>query len=137
MNLPLNSHDFGKKNGDFNGKNPSKNGDLSEFQKAQIALAFEKAAVAHIIDKCKKVLAKHGCIALGVVGGASANLRLRAALAQLCAQQGCELLLAPLELCADNALMIARAGVAKYERGDFAPISAPIISPKNAHFSQL
>ena len=45
---------------------------------------------------------------------ASANLNLRKRLEALCQKNECELLLAPLEFCSDNALMIARAGREKY-----------------------
>ena len=71
------------------------------------------------------------------MGGASANLRLRGKLQSLCAEFNCELKLAPLEFCADNALMIARAACALYERGEFASIKDNIISPKNKHFTRL
>ena len=110
---------------------------LSKAQKSEIALAFEEAATAHLIDKCRKAFAAHHFSTLGVVGGASANLRLRGKLQSLCAEFGCELRLAPLEFCADNALMIARAACALYERGEFASIKDNIISPKNKHFTRL
>lgn len=110
---------------------------LSKAQKSEIAFAFEEAATAHLIDKCRKAFAAHHFSTLGVVGGASANLRLRGKLQSLCAEFNCELRLAPLEFCADNALMIARAACALYERGEFASIKDNIISPKNKHFTHL
>ena len=118
-------------------QNLSKSPNLSKAQKSEIAFAFEEAATAHLIDKCRKAFVAHHFSTLGVVGGASANLRLRGKLQSLCAEFNCELRLAPLEFCADNALMIARAACALYERGEFASIKDNIISPKNKHFTRL
>ena len=66
----------------------------------------------------------------GVVGGASANLNLRKRLETLCQKNECELLLAPLEFCSDNALMIARAGREKYLKGEFVSHSELNINPR-------
>lgn len=118
-------------------ENSAKSPNLSKAQKSEIAFAFEEAATAHLIDKCRKAFAVHNFSTLGVVGGASANLRLRGKLQSLCAEFNCELRLAPLEFCSDNALMIARAACALYERGEFASIKDNIISPKNKHFTRL
>lgn len=118
-------------------QNSSKSPNLNKAQKSEIAFAFEEAATAHLIDKCRKAFVAHHFSTLGVVGGASANLRLRGKLQSLCAEFNCELRLAPLEFCADNALMIARAACALYERGEFASIKDNIISPKNKHFTRL
>ena len=113
------------------------NSNLSEAQKSEIAYAFERAAVAHLMDKVKIAFKECKFKAFGVVGGASANLRLRGELKALCEQFQCELLLAPLEFCADNALMIARAACELYERGEFVGLNANIISPKNQHFFRV
>ncbi len=117
------------------GEKKSKN--LSEAQKSEIAYAFENAAVAHLLDKCKIAFERHKFKAFGVVGGASANLKLRGELEKLCAAWECEFMVAPLEFCADNALMIARAACELYERGDFVGLNENIISPKNKHFFRL
>ena len=114
-----------------------KSANLSESQKSEIAYAFEKAAVAHLIDKCKIAFERHKFKAFGVVGGASANLKLRGELEKLCAAWECEFMVAELEFCADNALMIARAACEMYERGEFVGLDENIISPKNKHFFRL
>ncbi len=115
----------------------SKHSQLDEAQKSEIAYAFENAAVAHLLDKCKIAFERHKFKAFGVVGGASANLKLRGELEKLCAAWECEFMVAPLEFCADNALMIARAACELYERGDFVGLNENIISPKNKHFFRL
>ncbi len=42
----------------------------------------------------------------------------------------CELLLAPLEFCSDNALMIARAGREKYLKKEFISHDKLTINPR-------
>ncbi|MPB06757.1 tRNA (adenosine(37)-N6)-threonylcarbamoyltransferase complex transferase subunit TsaD [Campylobacter upsaliensis] len=110
---------------------------LDEGIKSEIAYAFEEAACSHIIHKCRKIFTKYHFKKFGVVGGASANLNLRGRLQKLCEEFDCELRLAPLEFCADNALMIARAAISAYERGEFVNINEDILSPKNTNLARL
>lgn len=93
--------------------------EIPSQQKANIAASFERVACLHIIDRLKLAFSSQKWARFGVVGGASANLRLRGMLESLCASYDCELLFAPLEYCSDNAAMIARAAVAKYHNKDF------------------
>lgn len=95
------------------------NSRIPSQQKANIAASFERVACLHIIDRLKLAFSSQKWACFGVVGGASANLRLRSMLESLCASYDCELLFAPLEYCSDNAAMIARAAVAKYHNKDF------------------
>ena len=97
----------------------SENSRIPSQQKANIAASFERVACLHIIDRLKLAFSSQKWARFGVVGGASANLRLRGMLESLCASYDCELLFAPLEYCSDNAAMIARAAVAKYHNKDF------------------
>ena len=98
---------------------PGENSRIPSQQKANIAASFERVACLHIIDRLKLAFSSQKWARFGVVGGASANLRLRGMLESLCASYDCELLFAPLEYCSDNAAMIARAAVAKYHNKDF------------------
>ena len=106
-----------------NSRIPSENSripsEIPSQQKANIAASFERVACLHIIDRLKLAFSSQKWARFGVVGGASANLRLRGMLENLCASYDCELLFAPLEYCSDNAVMIARAAVTKYHNKDF------------------
>ena len=102
-----------------NSRIPNENSRIPSQQKANIAASFERVACLHIIDRLKLAFSSQKWARFGVVGGASANLRLRGMLESLCASYDCELLFAPLEYCSDNAAMIARAAVAKYHNKDF------------------
>ena len=102
-----------------NSRIPSENSRIPSQQKANIAASFERVACLHIIDRLKLAFSSQKWARFGVVGGASANLRLRSMLENLCASYDCELLFTPLEYCSDNAVMIARAAVTKYHNKDF------------------
>ena len=121
--IPSENSKFPSKNSRIPSEIPSEisseNSRISSQQKANIAASFERVACLHIIDRLKLAFSSQKWARFGVVGGASANLRLRGMLENLCASYDCELLFAPLEYCSDNAAMIARAAVAKYHNKDF------------------
>ncbi len=96
-----------------------KQGRVDAQSRADLAAAFQKKAIAHLIQKSETYLKTARPKRLGVVGGVSANAALRTALEALCRRYGCELLLAPLAYCSDNAAMIARAGLEDLRHGRF------------------
>jgi len=101
-----------------------------EANLSDISCSFQTAAIAHIMDKLKRIYAEKKWAKFGVVGGASANLALRSEIQNLAQIYGSALYFAPLEYCSDNAAMIARAGFEKYKNGEFDEISALKINPK-------
>jgi N6-L-threonylcarbamoyladenine synthase len=79
---------------------------------ADIAAAFQQAAVDCVIDRTRRAIAAAGPVAaLVVAGGVAANKSIRAALEALAAEHGLRFVAPPLALCTDNAAMIAWAGV--------------------------
>ncbi|MBE2984045.1 tRNA (adenosine(37)-N6)-threonylcarbamoyltransferase complex transferase subunit TsaD [Campylobacter sp. RM9344] len=109
----------------------SKLANLNEDDMADICYAFENTACLHIMDKLTKVFEAHKFKRFGIVGGASANLNLRSRIEKLCQKHECELLLAPLKFCSDNAAMIARVGREKYLRGEFVKHNELMIKPRS------
>ena len=89
-------------------------------RRADLAASFQAAVVDVLTTKCKQALRKTGLKRLAVGGGVSANKPLRAALEAMCAKEGAELFIPPLNLCTDNAAMAALA-IEKWVRGEFAP----------------
>lgn len=89
-------------------------------KRADLAASFQAAVVDALVLKAKQALRKTGLTRLAVGGGVSANRRLRAALAEMCAKEGAELFIPPPNLCTDNAAMAALA-VEKWRLGEFAP----------------
>lgn len=103
--------------------------------KSDLCASFQEVAVSHLLQKCQIVFeqnqkSKKAWKHFGLVGGASANLFLRAKIEQLCKSYALSLLLAPLEYCSDNAAMIGRVGIEAYLRGEFDLISELKTQPK-------
>ena len=79
-------------------------------QAADLAAGYQEAIVQALVAKAFSALDQEGLAALAVVGGVSANSRLRALLTEQAAQRGVRLALPPMVYCTDNAAMIAAAG---------------------------
>ncbi|KAJ2425092.1 Mitochondrial tRNAs modification protein [Coemansia sp. RSA 2531] len=89
---------------------------------ADVAAAFQRAAVAHL--RKKTALACRHARAMGVSitcvvasGGVASNAAVRQALADVAAKEGVPLECPPPRLCTDNGVMIAWAGVERLRRG--------------------
>lgn len=85
-------------------------GDLNEQAIADIAYAFQDAAVDTLKIKCERALKQTGNKRLVIAGGVSANQRLREELNNLLEGIGGEVFYPRLEFCTDNGAMIAYAG---------------------------
>ena len=82
-----------------------------EHARANIAAAFQQAAVDCLVDRLEHALARIGPMpALVVAGGVAANRSVRAALEALAGRHAMRFVAPPLALCTDNAAMIAWAG---------------------------
>ena len=90
---------------------------LSAQDRAEIALAFERAVVETLAIKCKRALAHTGYQSLVVAGGVGANLRLRKRLQQLVTELKARVYFPAMEYCTDNGAMIAYAGGVRLEAG--------------------
>ncbi len=87
--------------------NTWKSSDQTEQDKADIALAFQTAAVETLAIKCKRALKETGHKTLVIAGGVSANKALRV---RLDAMSQIDAYYPRLEFCGDNGAMIAFAG---------------------------
>jgi N6-L-threonylcarbamoyladenine synthase len=75
--------------------------DELEARRADLAAAYQRAIVRALVERTRQAAEQSGAGSIAVVGGVAANSELRAALPDAA--------LAPLELCTDNAAMIASA----------------------------
>lgn len=82
---------------------------LTKQQIADLAASFQAAVVDSLVEKSMLALARTGLARLCVGGGVAANRRLREKLTAATAEIGAELVIAPPELCTDNAVMGAIA----------------------------
>ena len=96
------------------------NSPLSEQDKADIALAFELAAVDTLTIKCKRAIDQTRVKHLVIAGGVSANTRLRE---KLSSSLSAQVIYAPLELCTDNGAMIAYTGALRLQAGQRSDLS--------------
>lgn len=90
---------------------------LTDQACADIALAFETAAVDTLAIKCRRALEQTGCDRLVIAGGVSANKRLRAGLGKMAEKRGAHVFYARQEFCTDNGAMIAYAGAQRMKAG--------------------
>jgi N6-L-threonylcarbamoyladenine synthase len=86
---------------------------------ADLAAGFQEAIVEVLVEKAFKAAERCRVKALAVVGGVSANTRLRTLLADRAAAAGIRLAVPPLHYCTDNAAMVAAAGRQAYLRGQW------------------
>jgi N6-L-threonylcarbamoyladenine synthase len=91
--------------------------DRSEQTRADIAHAFEAAAVDTLVIKCQRALLATGLRSLIVAGGVGANLRLRRVLQEQATRHGWQLAFPRPEFCTDNGAMIAFAGALRLVAG--------------------
>jgi N6-L-threonylcarbamoyladenine synthase len=80
-----------------------------EERRADLAASFQAAAVGQLVTKLERALKRGDWEAVALGGGVAANGPLREAVRALCERRGVELKLVGLELCTDNAAMIASA----------------------------
>ncbi|BDY12872.1 tRNA (adenosine(37)-N6)-threonylcarbamoyltransferase complex transferase subunit TsaD [Hydrogenimonas cancrithermarum] len=108
---------------------------LDEQTKADIAASFQKAAIAHLMQKTKKIFATLKPKDFAIVGGASANMAVREAFANLCARFDCNLHLADLQYCSDNAAMVGRCAIDAYYMERFSDALTIEVSPRTDNIS--
>ncbi len=101
-------------------------GEDNEGMRADIAAAFQDAAVDTLLIKCKRALAQTGLKQLVVAGGVSANRLLRQNLQQFMQQQGGKVFFPRLEYCTDNGAMIAYAGYLRLQAGERAELTVGV-----------
>jgi N6-L-threonylcarbamoyladenine synthase len=100
---------------------------------ADLAAGYQEAIVTILVEKAFAAVQSSDARALAVVGGVSANSRLRLLLQERAASEGLLLSLPPLSYCTDNAAMIAAAGRQTLCAGMRAPLDldaqASMVSP--------
>lgn len=98
--------------------------DELEEQRANIASSFQEAVVDVLVKKSKRALQKTNRKILTISGGVAANSRLRKKMSEMCQSKGVRLVYPPLNLCTDNAAMIASAAYFQFMRGEVSELSA-------------
>ena len=84
---------------------------------ADVALAFQQAAVATLVIKCRRALQQSGHKQLVVAGGVSANQHLRESMKKMATEQSIEVFYPRPQFATDNGAMIAFAGCLRLQAG--------------------
>lgn len=80
---------------------------LDDAQRADFAASFQKIACETLVDKAEKAFHAYSPASVVIAGGVAANLELRS---QLQERLPIDIEYAPIQLCTDNAAMIATLG---------------------------
>ncbi|MGB7343899.1 MAG: tRNA (adenosine(37)-N6)-threonylcarbamoyltransferase complex transferase subunit TsaD [Pirellulaceae bacterium] len=99
--------------------------EISDQAKADVCASFEAAVVDVLVGKSAKAIKRHQCNRLIVGGGVAANGYLRDQLSSSAKKHDFELVIAPINLCTDNAVMGAIAWE-KIKRGQYASLDLDI-----------
>jgi N6-L-threonylcarbamoyladenine synthase len=91
--------------------------------KSDVAASFQEAVVDALVWKTSRAMELTKVKRLVLVGGVAANLRLREKLSEECSKKNYEFYVPPIELCMDNAAMIARAAIELARRGMFSDLN--------------
>ncbi|OGT63478.1 MAG: tRNA (adenosine(37)-N6)-threonylcarbamoyltransferase complex transferase subunit TsaD [Gammaproteobacteria bacterium RIFCSPHIGHO2_12_FULL_45_12] len=99
---------------------------LDEQTKADVARAFEEAAVETLMIKCRRALRETNYQTLIVAGGVGANAALRQSLQAMCEKQRAQLFFPRPEFCTDNGAMIAYVGCQRLMAGESEPLGVTV-----------
>lgn len=93
-----------------------------EVSVKDVAASFQAAVVEVQVHKITRAVEETGVRKVVLAGGVAANSYLRAGLHESLQARGAELFYPPLDLCLDNAAMVAYLGWRMLEEGDTAPL---------------
>ncbi len=102
---------------------------LDEQTRADIARAFQDAAVETLVIKCRRALQLTGLKTLVVAGGVGANLVLREQLQHMVRDEGGAVYFPRHEFCTDNGAMIAYVGCQRLLAGEHGDLTIKV-SPR-------
>jgi N6-L-threonylcarbamoyladenine synthase len=94
---------------------------LLEQRRADVAASFQAVVVAVLVAKVMRAVREMQCSRVVLGGGVAASTALRSALAQALGPDG-ELYAPSPRLATDNAAMIARTALFRWQRGEVAPL---------------
>jgi N6-L-threonylcarbamoyladenine synthase len=100
---------------------------IADHDIKDIAASFQACMVDVLVRKTEWAIKKEGIRRVALSGGVSANSELRKRMKEMGDERGAEIFIPPINLCTDNAAMIASAGYHHFLNKDFAGID---LNPK-------
>lgn len=104
-------------------KGSNRVGDMDAQEIADIAASFQAAVVDVLTAKTERAIKKIKAKTVLLGGGVAANSALRSSLKELCESMDKKLVIPPMSLCTDNAVMIASLAYYKYKAKMFADLT--------------
>ncbi len=101
--------------------NATKRSDV-EAERAHIARGFQDALIDTLVEKTYRAAREHGRTRVVLGGGVACNRTLADSMRSRMATIGADVFAPSPRLATDNAAMIARAGLFRYEQGERAPL---------------
>ena len=102
----------------------------NKYKPEDIAASFQAKTIEHLTFMCKRAIKKHKPENFAIVGGASANMKLREEFEKLSRKFGFKLIYPQMQYTSDNAAMIARAAVEMYNKKMFTDYKDIKIIPR-------
>ncbi len=93
----------------------------ASFQKTILDILYKKTKIA--IKEFKEYSKSNKIV---IAGGVSANKEIRKVISKICLEENFEAIFPELELCSDNAAMIAIAGLKKFKKKKFDKLDFPV-----------
>ncbi|MDA9076754.1 tRNA (adenosine(37)-N6)-threonylcarbamoyltransferase complex transferase subunit TsaD [Candidatus Pelagibacter sp.] len=94
----------------------------ASFQKTIEEILYKKSKIAFEEFRKMNITSKNKFV---VAGGVAANKRIREVLTNLCKEEDFEAIFPPINLCGDNAAMIAMVGLEKFKLKQFSELDSP------------
>ena len=98
-------------------------GPLTDDIRAQVARAFQDALIETLVEKTARAVREYGRRRVVLGGGVACNRTLAGAMRDRLAPDGVAVFAPSVRLATDNAAMIARAALFRFEQGDVAPLT--------------
>ena len=95
----------------------------ASFQKTVLEILYKKTKIA--FQEFKKINSNTNKNKFIVAGGVAANIKIRNMLENLCKEEKFESIFPPIDLCGDNAAMIAMVGLEKFKLKQFSKLDHP------------
>ena len=100
------------------------------YKKEDIAASFQERAIEHLVFMSKRAIKKYRPKNFAIVGGASANKRVREEFEKLSKEFNFNLLYPDMKYTSDNAAMIARAAIEMYKNKEFVNYKDLDVKPR-------
>lgn len=91
-----------------------------EVVTADVAASFQKAVVDVLVSHSRMAVKEFGFKDFAIAGGVASNTSLRAAMEEMCREEGVRFYRPSPVLCTDNAAMIGSVGYFEYMAGNFS-----------------